>query len=143
MWPGRTALSTNWLEAVLPSDTKSVLESLERRIWKKSPVTPVQLRLKPVVEVAIERLKPGVGGPRAPATPTTKESNCWVVWPFASVAMARKTYLPDERPVVLNADAHVAMPSGAMSGPPGATGAPGATGITFGMAVHGPPPTGA
>ena len=97
----------------------------------------------PVVVDATERLKPGVGGPRAPATPTAKLSNCCVVWPLTSVAITRKTYLPAERPVVLKLLIQVAMPAGARIGLPGAIGAPGVVGVTSGIAVHGPPPTGA
>src|SRR5713101_859103 len=134
-----TAESTNWLDAVLPRAVKPALESTERRTWKKSPVTPVQLRRIPVVVGATERLKPTVGGPRAPATPTTNESNCWVVWPFASMTTTRNTYLPAETPVVLKAVPQLAMPAGARIGPPGATGEFGLIGSMSGMEVHAPP----
>src|SRR5215467_3434160 len=143
MWPGTIDVSTISFEVVLPRDTNPVLESLDRRTWKKSPVMPVQLRRIPVALGVIESWNAAVGGPRAPATPTTNVSNCWVVWPLASVTTARKTYLPAERPEVLKAVPKLAMPTGARIGPPGATGARGAMGRTSGIAVHGPPPTGA
>src|SRR5258706_27035 len=128
---------------VVPVEVKIKLEPYARRTWKRSPAAPVQVSCTPVVVDVELRVKPGVGGPRAPAAPTSNVSSCCAVRPEASVAMTRKSYLPATRPVVLSDVVHVTRPAAPSPGPPGIEGEVGLDGSMLRVEVQIPLPTSA
>src|SRR5258708_9974732 len=118
-------------------------EPYARRTWKRSPAAPVQVSCTPVVVDVELMVKPAVGGPREPAAPTSNVSSFCAVRPEASVAMTRKSYLPEAKPAVLSEVAHVTRPATARPGPPGVVGEAGLIGSMLRMEVHTPLPNGA